>query len=119
MKDERAVTLLRYVEINGVWKRVRVEPKRQGRGRGTTWVDSAVYRKMGQYQLRWYLPGNKAEYVSVGIDGGLTWIPEGAHAAHLFHGMWRGAGVNVDAEYPPDSLYEIFKRKYLQRGTAR
>jgi hypothetical protein len=41
-------------------------------------------------------------------------IPEGAHAAHLFHGMWRGAGMNVDAEYPPDSLYEIFKRRFIR-----
>jgi hypothetical protein len=40
-------------------------------------------------------------------------IPADAHAAHLFNGMWRHNGVDVDAEYPRSCLYEQFKRRYL------
>ena len=40
-------------------------------------------------------------------------IPQNAYAAHLWHGMWRAMGTDVDAEYPYGCLYEQFKRRYL------
>jgi len=40
-------------------------------------------------------------------------IPADAYAVHLWHGMWKATGKDVDAEYPYNCLYEQFKRKYL------
>jgi hypothetical protein len=36
-----------------------------------------------------------------------------AYSLHWFNEMWRMAGQDKDATYPPGCLYEIFKRKYL------
>ena len=53
------------------------------------------------------------ESPKVYIDPQPRKIPETAHAAHLFNGMWRESKCDVDAEYPRTCLYEQFKRLYL------
>ena len=35
------------------------------------------------------------------------------YAIHLWNEMWRRGGIDKNAEFPPRSLYEILKQKYL------
>lgn len=37
----------------------------------------------------------------------------GSHAVHLWNEMWRRSGVDKDADFPKNSLYEQLKRRYL------
>jgi hypothetical protein len=37
----------------------------------------------------------------------------GSHAVHLWNEMWRRSGVDKDADFPKNSLYEQLKRCYL------
>ena len=38
---------------------------------------------------------------------------EDSYAIHLWNERWRVTGQNKNREYPPDSLYEQLKRRYL------
>lgn len=42
---------------------------------------------------------------------------ESVYAIHLWNEKWRAAEQDKDACYPPDSLYEQLKRKYLTVGS--
>jgi hypothetical protein len=42
---------------------------------------------------------------------------ESVYAIHLWNEKWRAAGQDKDAGYPPNSLYEQLKRKYLTVGS--
>lgn len=39
---------------------------------------------------------------------------ESSYAIHLWNEMWRAAGQDKDARYPPDCLYERLKGRYLR-----
>lgn len=39
-------------------------------------------------------------------------LPETSYAIHLWHNMWKTEGVNKDAEFSENSLYELLKSKY-------
>jgi hypothetical protein len=41
-------------------------------------------------------------------------LPKDAYAVHLWNDAWADAGIDKDAEYPEDSLYELLKSKYLR-----
>ena len=43
-----------------------------------------------------------------------TVLDQSAYAIHLWNEMWRDAGQNKNAQYPPSCLYEQLKRKYLR-----
>ena len=45
--------------------------------------------------------------------GGPLTFGEATRAVHLWHELWRRAGQDKDADYPPDSTYELFKKLYL------
>ncbi|HUP97247.1 MAG TPA: glycosyltransferase [Usitatibacter sp.] len=39
-------------------------------------------------------------------------LPAAAHAVHCWNEMWRANGLDKDAAYAPDSLFEQLKRRY-------
>ncbi len=39
-------------------------------------------------------------------------VPPGAHAVHFWNEVWRSKGMDKDAPYPADSLFETLKRRY-------
>jgi Alpha 1,4-glycosyltransferase conserved region/Glycosyltransferase sugar-binding region containing DXD motif len=42
-------------------------------------------------------------------------LPAESYAIHFWNEMWRLAGQDKDADYPPGSLYEGLKRRHLRR----
>ena len=40
-------------------------------------------------------------------------VPRESAGVHLWHEMWRAAGVDRDAHHHPASLYERLRRRYL------
>jgi hypothetical protein len=42
-------------------------------------------------------------------------LPAEAYAVHFWNEMWRRTGQDKDADYPPECLYERFKRRHLHR----
>jgi len=42
-------------------------------------------------------------------------LPPDAYAIHFWNEMWRLAGQDKDADYPPQCLYETLKRRHLHR----
>jgi|SRR5208337_4695478 len=47
------------------------------------------------------------------LDPKKTWDFSNAHAVHLWNELWRREGLDKDAVYLPDCLYERLKRKHL------
>ena len=42
-----------------------------------------------------------------------------SRAIHLWHELWRRAGMDKDGEFPKSSIYEMLKRKYLVPESQR
>ena len=40
-------------------------------------------------------------------------LPESSYAVHWWHEIWRRKGVDKNAKFPENSLYEILKKKYI------
>lgn len=40
-------------------------------------------------------------------------IRESTHSVHLYNQMWKDAGLDKEGTYPPGSIYEKLKRRYL------
>jgi Alpha 1,4-glycosyltransferase conserved region/Glycosyltransferase sugar-binding region containing DXD motif len=52
------------------------------------------------------------------LEPGVAWqFDDSTRAVHLWNEMWRRDGVDKDAPYAPDCLYERLKAKYLDLGT--
>jgi len=49
------------------------------------------------------------------IDEQSLLLPAGTYAVHFWNEMWRLAGADKDADYPPASLYECLKRRHLRQ----
>ena len=48
------------------------------------------------------------------VEPGASWeFGEETRAVHLWHEAWRRVGLDKDASYHPDSLYEKLKRRFL------
>lgn len=45
-------------------------------------------------------------------------IQDDTYAVHLWNQMWKNADLDKEGMYPPDSIYENLKRRYLSRATS-
>lgn len=60
-----------------------------------------------------FCPVKGDEWGSV-LDPGVSFnFPDETVAVHFWNELWRRNGRDKDAQYPPDCLYEILKRRYL------
>ena len=94
------------------------DPAKLGVGRDRSRADGGGSRASWNAAVRAWLPSvfcpiGFREWKTI-LDPNVTFeTGRETYAIHLWHEMWRAAGVNTSAHSHPASLYERLRRKYL------